>query len=262
MSEHSFVVMTYKDSPYLKECIESLRVQTVPSHIILSTSTPTEKLRETALQYNLPLSINKSWTGMASDWNFGLMQAKTEYVTLAHQDDLYLPEYTERCLAAVKNIKDTLICFTDYHELAGDDLRTNNRLLQIKRLMLHTMMPFKFHLHTRFWKKRLLSFGCPIAAPTIMCRREALSGFQFSSDFMINIDWDAWSRMAQMKGSFVYVPEPLVIHRIHQESATTIGIQGTRRQQEDLTMFRRFWPAGIATLLTKLYSRSYKSNVL
>ena len=38
--KHVFAVCAYKDSPYLEQCIRSLKAQTVPSHIIICTSTP------------------------------------------------------------------------------------------------------------------------------------------------------------------------------------------------------------------------------
>lgn len=37
--KHVFAVCAYKDSPYLEQCIRSLKAQTVPSHIIICTST-------------------------------------------------------------------------------------------------------------------------------------------------------------------------------------------------------------------------------
>ncbi len=40
MSEHTFVICAYRESPYLEECIQSLRGQTVASEILMVTSTP------------------------------------------------------------------------------------------------------------------------------------------------------------------------------------------------------------------------------
>jgi hypothetical protein len=89
---------------------------------------------------------------------------------------------------------------------------------------------------------------------------EHLKGFEFSSQFTVSLDWDAWSRIAVMKGRFVFVPEPLVHHRIHPDSETSSAIKASRRLEEDEIMFRKFWQPGIARLLTKLYTGSYKSN--
>ena len=42
--KHTFVVCAYKESPYLEECIKSLLAQTVRSEILITTSTPNEKI--------------------------------------------------------------------------------------------------------------------------------------------------------------------------------------------------------------------------
>ncbi|MFM8372236.1 MAG: hypothetical protein ACKOCO_07605 [Bacteroidota bacterium] len=89
---------------------------------------------------------------------------------------------------------------------------------------------------------------------------ENLGDFQFSPAFTVNMDWDAWSRIALLDGYFFFVPEKLMLHRIHDDSATTRGIAARRRQEEDERMFRRFWPAVIARILMRFYSLSYKSN--
>ena len=40
-----FAIWVYKESPYLEECILSLKNQTVKSNIIMATSTPNEWIR-------------------------------------------------------------------------------------------------------------------------------------------------------------------------------------------------------------------------
>lgn len=260
MINHSFAVMAYKDSPYLSECLDLLKNQTVRSVIYISTSTPSGYISDIAKKYGIEVFVTESGQGITHDWNFSLQQARTKYVTLAHQDDLYMPGYTENCFNAAEKFKDTLICFTGYSEIIDGKERWGTLLLRVKRFMLWFFMPFKKNIHSKFWKKKLLSMGCPIAAPGVMYNLEKLSGFQFSDEFSINMDWDAWYRMTRMKGRFVYVKKVLLKHRIHPDSATTAGLEANARQSEDLRMFKRFWPGFLAKLFAKFYARSYKSN--
>ena len=257
--EHTFVVMAYGDSPYLPECLDSLLHQTLPGEICIATSTPSDYLQEQANRIGAKLFVTEAGKGIAHDWNFALRQATTSYVTLAHQDDLYSPTYVERCLDAMRAYPEALICFTDYSELAGGEIRTDSLLLFVKRCMLRLFMPFR-RLRSPFWKTRLLSLGCPIAAPSVLYQRENLGDFQFSSAFTVNMDWDAWSRIALLDGYFFFIPEKLMLHRIHPDSATTRGIAAMRRQEEDARMYRRFWPAPVARVLMYFYSMSYRSN--
>ncbi len=260
MKDHSFAVMAYKDSPYLQACIDSLRAQSVTSDIFITTSTPSEHIISIANKNGIPLYSTTTGKGIAHDWNFALHQSKTKFVTLAHQDDIYLPAYTESCLREINQFDDTLICFTGYHEIVGNELRKGNTLLRIKQLMLRFFMPCKNNLNSTYWKWRLLAFGCPIAAPTVMYCMDKLREFKFSSQYSVSVDWEAWSQMAVMKGSFVFVPKALVQHRIHAGSETSSAIEASRRLEEDELMFLKFWQPGIAKVLTKLYTGSYKSN--
>jgi hypothetical protein len=93
-----------------------------------------------------------------------------------------------------------------------------------------------------------------------MYNTDMLSNFRFSGDYTINMDWDAWLRMADMVRTFVYVPQILLQHRIHSDSATSVGLIVQARQREDLKIFGRLWPKTIAAILATPYARSYSSN--
>ena len=47
MNDHTFAICAYKESPYLEECIKSLKNQTIKSNILIATSTPKELLINT-----------------------------------------------------------------------------------------------------------------------------------------------------------------------------------------------------------------------
>jgi glycosyltransferase involved in cell wall biosynthesis len=261
MSNHSFAVMAYKDSPYLTGCLDSLKNQTVKSDIFIATSTPSQYIDNTAKKYGLKVFITEPGKGIAHDWNFSLDSAKTKYVTLAHQDDIYVSNYTELCLKASEKFTDTLICFTGYSELINDEReRSSTLMLNVKKFLNFIFMPFKKNIKSKAWKKFSQSFGTPIPCPTVMFNRENLPGFKFSEKYKVSLDWDAWLRMSSMKGRFIYIPKLLVKHRIHLGSATTEGIKANVRQTEDFEIYCRIWPRFIARILSGFYAGSYKSN--
>ena len=69
--------------------------------------------------------------------------------------------------------------------------------------------------------------------------------------------------MISMKsGSFVYVNDVIMLHRIHDGSETSIILKDNARKREDYAMFKKFWPDPIARMLVKFYSSSEKSNEL
>lgn len=258
--KHTFAVLAYKESPYIEECIQSLKNQSVPSGIFISTSTPSPYLDGIAKKHGVPLFVNPDSDGIASDWNFAYNRCTSPYLTLAHQDDVYAPRYTERCLRTALRHPRNLITFTDYNEIYGGRLRTRSPLILAKKMILLFFYLFKSSLKTRFFKKAMLSPGCAVTCWSVMYNKKNIGSFEFSRDFHINLDWDAWYRLSLLEGDFLYVNEKLTMHRIHPGSQTSAGLNDGRRRAEDEIMFRRLWIKPFAALIAKIYALSYRSN--
>ncbi len=163
-NDHTFAICAYKESPYLEECILSLKNQTVKSNIIMATSTPNEWIQGLAEKYEIPLYINTGEGGIAQDWNFAYRQAKTDYVTIAHQDDIYEPNYLKMIFGELKKGKDPIVVFTDYGELRDGEKVQKSTLLTIKRILLLPMRVQGFQ-NVRFFKRLFLRFGNPVCCP-------------------------------------------------------------------------------------------------
>lgn len=261
-AEHTFALCAYGDSPYLEECILSLIKQTVQSNILIATSTPSSYINEIAAKYNIPVMINTGEKGIGADWNYAYGCAKTPLITIAHQDDLYEPHYTEHMLQQVNKAKKPILWFCDYWELRGNERVRDNKNMRIKHLMLSPLKIRTFQ-NSRFIRRRILSFGCPICCPAVTyITEQAGMGDIFSTKMKVSLDWDQWEKQSKKKGGFIYCSEPLMCHRVHEESATTELIASKTRSKEDLEMFRRFWPATIAKKLGKIYTSSESSNQL
>lgn len=255
----TFVICAYGESPYLEECIRSLRRQSIGARIVMATSTPNLTVRNLASLYGLKLYVNTGERGIANDWNFALSCADTPLVMIAHQDDLYHRDYAAEILIAANLADDPILLFTDYGEKRGIKKVRANRILRIKRLMLLPLRPQRAW-KSRFLRRRVLSFGSPICCPSVTYVREKLPEKLFDPAYGVSLDWEAWERLSRLSGDFVYVPELLMLHRIHEGSETTrqIGISG--RGREDLKMYEKFWPERIARILEYFYSSSEQSN--
>lgn len=259
--EHTFVICAYKESPYLENCIESLQKQTVSSEIIMMTSTPNTYIENLSQKYDIPLYIREGLSDIVLDWNYGYSKVTTPYLTIAHQDDIYLPDYTEHVLKEFRRSKKPLIFFSDYGEIRGTEIVTKNRLLQVKRIMLvplRTRMCFG----NRFIRRRILSLGSPICCPSVAYAKEHLPKEVFVQGFRSNEDWEAWEKLSRLKGDFIYDKDILMYHRIHEDSETSAIIQDNKRSEEDMEMYSKFWPKPIAKLLVRLYADGQKSNDL
>lgn len=256
---HAFVICAYRESRYLEECIQSLLNQTVKSQILIATSTPNDHIQKLAEKYGLEVHIHQEKSSLAGDWNFALQIPDVQLVTIAHQDDVYFPGYLESVLRYYHNSKSPVILFTDYYELREGKTVKSNQLLRVKRLLLSPLRMRRLW-NSRFVRRRILSLGSAICCPSVTLVKDRISGGLFKDNMKSNIDWQAWEELSREKGDFVYVPYPLMGHRIHEESTTSELLAQSARRKEDLYMYRKFWPGLVAEFIEFFYCKNEKSN--
>lgn len=268
---HTFVICAYKESPYLEECIRSLKGQTKTSNICLTTSTPSLYLENMCKKYELAYFVRNGKSNIADDWNFALSMAHTSYVTIVHQDDIYEPRYLEMIMQKAeqheKMGKIPLILFSDYREIIGKKKYRDRKNLKIKRLLLSPLK--RERGQGRRWRKRFsLKFGNAICCPSVTYHKAVIGKLLeqqgetelFRKHFRSNLDWQTWEWLSRQEGEFVYIPQFLMAHRIHDGSETSATIRDNQRGQEDFEVFCKFWPKWIARILSGVYKQSEKGN--
>lgn len=255
-SRHTFVVPAYGRSPHLEACLASLQAQTASSSVIVATPTPYDGMESLVAEFGARLAVNPAGGGIGRDWNFALSQATTPWVTLAHQDDIYLPAFTEATLAAADQAPDATLVLTGYAELLDGRERGHTPMLWIKRALLELGFLGRSSIRRAGAKRRLLLFGCPIPCPSVTLRLDKTL-IRFREDLKVNLDWEAWLRVAASPGAFAYSRRRLLLHRIHGGSETSAGIRGGVRAREDLMLFEALWPRSIARVLARGYALSY-----
>ena len=256
-ADHTWLVCAYKESPYLENCIQSLLKQTEKSGIQISTSTPNDFIAKVAEQYGIKLIVHDGEPGIGTDWDFALQNGNTELLTIAHQDDLYEPNYTAEMLKKMNSVRNPILFSSNYAELRNGQKITNNKNLRIKHILV---VPMRLFPGWRFARRLSLAFGCSICCPSITYRKSIMREYHFSREMKCDLDWDMEERLSRLKGSFAYDSRPLMCHRIHEESATTELIGERTRNREDYEMISRFWPKWIAKGLSKAYAKSEESN--
>jgi hypothetical protein len=259
--DHTFAIPVYRQAPNLAALIASLKSQTeAGSKILLASSTPSMELEAFAKRHALRLHINPRRIDIAADWNFALGSARTEFVTVAHQDDLFENNYVARLVGALRRHPGSLFAFCDYSEHTPSGSRPTNINLRIKRALRRRAFGARECIADTRDKLRLLSLGNPICCPSVMFNRRTLPNFQFPDGFQTNLDWMAWLELARRPGSFVYVGERLVSKGVHAASETTATIANRAREREDRILFDAFWPRPIAAILAAIYKLGYRAN--
>lgn len=262
-ADHTFVICAYKENPYLESTILSLKNQTVPSDIIVSTSTFCDHIREICDRLEIKLVVNPTRQFAGTDWNYGYDQAQTPLVTIAHQDDQYEPTFLESVLSTLNEYRndEVLFTFTDYYELRVDKRVDNNTLTNIKRVMNWPFSRRRLN-GSKFVKKRVLGFGNPICCPSVTVVKSIAGSSVFDTHYKDSCDYKTWVDLAFIEGRFVYINKKLLGHRIYSESATTRNLGEGIRRVENEEIFSLLWPKSIARMINVFYARSEKSNDL
>lgn len=260
-SDHTFVVCAYGESTFLDECVKSVCFQELITNVIVSTSTPNEFIANVCEKYSVPLWVNDGEPGIGKDWNRALSHVETSLATIAHQDDVYLPSYSEKLLSAFNEAENPLLFFCDYGEIRRDQNADSSCLLNVKRVMLSPLKN-KCNWNNIFLRRRILSLGSAISCPSVSFNLDVIPRPIFNEEMKCSLDWEAWERISRMDGAFVYEPTIQMRHRIHENSETSHLINDNTRTNEDYEMMRRFWPRPIAYLINKAYRVSQSSNSL
>jgi glycosyltransferase involved in cell wall biosynthesis len=250
-----------KEGQYLRDCLESLIAQTVKSAIICTTSTPNTHIENICKEYSVPLFINAERNcSIGVNWNFAYSCATTDYITLAHQDDVYEPDFLSETLKYLGMSKKPLVAFTDYYEIRNNEKIESNKLLRIKRIMCAPWRIGVFR-RSRFIARRIFMFGNPICCPSVTFVRKHLpSPPLFDTCYRTNCDWLAWIKIRNACGDFVFCPKKLMGHRIHLESETSINIADNTRSEEDLIILKMLAPDFLAKFIHRFYSKALSSN--
>ncbi|MDT2435476.1 glycosyltransferase family A protein [Enterococcus avium] len=260
MEKHTFVICAFRQSPYLEDCIQSCinqnSVITGESKVILYTSTPNDYIIDQCRKYNIPF-FEKEGGGIGRDWNNALSFVQTKYATIAHQDDVYLPEYGEKIISEFEKSKEYNIVFSDYEENDfNGEIRKRGINLKIKTIALTLMFLFK----NKRYQRRIYSFGNFISCPAVSYNLERLKHFRFNEQLKMTLDWDAWERIMKLPGKIGFVKDKLMYHRIHEDSETTNNTKDQTRESEEFDMYKRYWGPTIARFLMRFYVLNQKSN--
>ena len=255
---HTFVVLAYKESEYLEECIKSVLNQSYKSKVVIATTTDNKYIRNIAKKYKIDVVVGKH-TNIGGDFDFAKNVGKTKLVTVAHQDDVYDYDYAKSVVDVYNKYNNASIIFTDYYEIRNNNKVISNTNLIIKRLLLFPLR-FKFLGKYKFFKRWVIRFGNAICCPAVTFVQDNCPKDVFKSNYKCNIDWFAWEKLSKLDGNFIYIKDKLMGHRISLSSTTTDIIKEGIRTKEDYKIYIKFWPKFIARLLTSVYKNSEKSN--
>ena len=255
---HTYVVLAYKESKYLEECIKSVLNQKYKSNVVIATSTPNEYIYSLANKYHLKVNINPNpGKGIGYDFDYAISCGMTKLVTIAHQDDIYNENYLEEIFKLYEKNPNFSIAFGDYREIKNGETIPLTINLKIKKLLLKKLLK---NPNSKKAKDSALKFGCSICCPCVTVNLKVAGKQPYKTKMKCDLDWDTWYELSKLENDFAYINKEIMCHRIHEQSETSNLIENNIRLDEDLVMLEKYWPKPIAKFIMKFYAQAVKTN--
>lgn len=254
----TMVICAYKKCKYLEQCIRSVVNQTDRPNILISTSTPNDHINTLARKYGIEVRVNSNG-GQVNDYNFAMHQPDTGLVMLMHQDELIRKDFVKKVIHELNLAIKPIIAFTNYIEMHNNAVdKKPSAIVKIKRIMLIPML-IKPLMRSGHMKRTIQLLGNPITHPTVVCVMKEMPEELFRDNYIASMDWDLWERLSKQKGSFVYVSDVLLCHRMNSDNQTSILFKASNaRYNEESEIFSRFWPKWIVRIIMHFYSKTQK----
>lgn len=222
----SVVVTCYNGAKYLAAQLESILQQSYPNlEIIVADDASSDNSRQLVEQYGaedarIRLLPHVGNLGLHKNLERGLLAASGEYIAIADHDDIWQLDKIERHLQAlngkVGSYSDSALIDSN-----GDSLgRTLFQTLNIKPTeqsasLVQLLFKNCISGHALLFHRDLLQWALPFEDSFIFDHQLALA--------------------AALAGGLSYIPEPLVLHRIHGGNHTNAGLAGKSAEQLQLS---------------------------
>jgi hypothetical protein len=214
----------YNGEKYLEEAVESILRQTFRDFELLIVddgsldSTPDLLAGYEPRDPRVVIHRFAHNQGLSTTLNFGIVQARGEYIARMDADDISLPERLQEQVEFMDEHPEVGICGT------GTELLSEKPRKNWQYLVSHD------EIHAR------MLFINAIAHPTVMLRASILRKYALGYDPHVRYaqDYELWSR-AITKTRFANLPKILLKYRIHTSQV------GSRHYDQQLLMFDRIY---------------------
>lgn len=213
MSLVSICIPAYKAERFIKEALDSVRVQTFTDWEVIvtedgSTDRTPDIVRDFAstVSQNVILNRHEKNRGLSATRNTGIRAATGEWIAFLDSDDIWKPTHLADLVAATASVPDCTIAYAGC--LIFDD---------ITRATLETRAPSPEDL-ARF-PTSLYNGSFIIQPSAVLIHRSAFDRYGFVSEaYPICNDMELWLRVASGGGRFAYTGNITCLYRKHGEA--------------------------------------------
>lgn len=225
----SILTPTYRHGRFLRACIDSVRTQTYSNwEMLVREDGPPDRA---LLGHLEDMRIRYEGQERRGIWRLGetynelLAQAHGSLVAILEGDDLWPAEKLTRQVALLEAHPDVVLSF-------GRAIRVDEDGRELSTWPLVNVPE-----NRPFDARGTLLYGCPIAAVTVMVRRDALErvGGFIQPSGMPAVDYPTWTALAA-EGPFIATSELVGLWRIHGGNASSEHVVALTRASRDLAL--------------------------
>ena len=225
-------IPVYNGARFLADAIRSLLVQKNAMVLVIDDASSDDSVAIARGFSDVRVVENEQRLGLAGNWNRAIELCTTEYLVIAHQDDVYEPQFVEQ-------LADVL----DRHPRA---FAAHCKASTIDEHGRATRDPAALY-KDRFWPRGVAEYerepsdeiavlrqGNYVIAPAVMLRMKdvaAIGRFDARYDFVT--DWDYWLRGLFAGRTLAGLNQRLMSFRRHANTATRLNERTLRRYEEE-----------------------------
>ncbi len=219
----SVILTTYNRARLVAEAIDSILQQTFQDFELIivddCSSDATENVIAAFTDKRLRYFKNDSGRLVAVNRNYGIAQARGEYIAFCDDDDLWRPEKLERELREFEGEDPPgMVCANGISFDATGDLKV--------------MHGDKIN-DSSFTLKSLLRYN-PVICSSVILKKSVIDdvgGMNTSPLFRVGEDYELWLRIAR-KYRIRYLNLPLVKYRVHAQHLKSSGVASVKHLRE------------------------------
>ena len=208
MPKISTIIPTYNGVKYIRQAIESVLDQTYRDfEIVVVDDGSTDNTKEAVESFgNQVRYFYQENRGPGSARNFGIKNAKGDYIALLDHDDLWLSNRLEKEVELLDQQPEIGLVYADAHQFSAD--------LEVEKTCFQQVTPHSGFVFEKLWARNF------IPNLTVLVRKECyerLGVFDVTGRMIMTDDYHMWLRIAAHY-PIAYIEEPLAKYRIHKSN--------------------------------------------
>ena len=242
------VIPYYKGIEYLRQSIESVRVQTFKNFRLLviddgSTNPDARDLIESLGDPRIQYEFNEKNIGLSANFEKAKNAISAEWGVILGHDDRLHPNYLEQMLEVVGLFPSAAIIQPRIAVIDQNGLQSNplpDRFKKLLRGAAHLSSGLNDKNLTLVKSNRaieLLMLGNFLYFPTLMWKNEALAAHSFRNDLFITVDLEIIVNILLSEGDLLLVNETLAEYRRHNKSLSGMPELKYNRLKEEVNIY-------------------------